>query len=184
MKLEEKKKKVTRKKDMSVLSQADIIGIEQKAKDVLLSVYKKVEEIKPPIDISKILSANSFKVESGEFDDEDVVGYYDKKAKKISVSSDDIYQRQIFTVAHELGHFFLHADKEEEVFYRTQVINLDSEKQKEEAEANWFAASLLMPKNLVLKYWELTKDIDIIAKIFGVSHTAAYFRLKNLQLAP
>lgn len=169
---------------MSVLSRGDILGIEQKANDVLLSVYKEEKQIKPPVDISKILSANSFKVESGEFDDKNVAGYYDKKAKKISVSSDDIYQRQIFTVAHELGHFFLHSDKEEEAFYRTQIINLDSEKQKEEAEANWFAASLLMPRNLILKYWSLTKDIDLVAKIFGVSHTAAYFRLKNLQLVP
>ena len=39
-----------------------------------------------------------------------------------------------------------------------------------------------MPKKLILKYWELTQDIEKLAQIFGVSPSAVYFRLKNLQL--
>lgn len=164
-----------------VLSQEEITSIEQKAKDILASTYGK-EEISPPIDLSKITDEYGFDVKIGDFDDEDVAGQYDKSKKEIAVSKKDIYQRQVFTVAHELGHFFLHDDKDVEIFYRKNFMQLDTEQEKQEAEANWFAASLLMPEDSVKKYWKVTNDIDDFTKIFGVSYSAVHFRLKNLKL--
>ena len=52
----------------------------------------------------------------------------------------------MFTIAHELGHHFLHEGKtDEEIYYRTQAMKINS-KDKRETEANWFAARLRISK--------------------------------------
>ena len=63
-----------------------------------------------------------------------------------------------------------------------QILNLTDEDKEEEQEANWFAASLLMPEKLLKHYFSITNDADKLATIFGVSPTAVYYRLKNLGL--
>lgn len=164
-----------------ILPQEEITNIEQKAKDVLASTYGQ-QKISLPVDLSKITEKYGFGVKIGDFEDPDIVGQYDKSEKEIAVSKDYIYQEQVFAVAHELGHFFLHDDKEQEIFNRRSFTRLGTEDEKIEAEANWFAVSLLMPEDLVKKYWKVTNKIDDLAKLFGVSHSAAYFRVKNLGL--
>src|SRR3989339_845568 len=167
---------------MAILSKDQIISIESSAQDVLLSVFGNIDSVELPIKISEILEKYNFNLQKGKFKDDSVVGIYDKQNSTIYVNVDDPYPRQVFTVAHELGHYFLHADKHQEIYYRKELTRLDGENPPQESEANWFAASLLMPKKLILKYWELTQDIEKLAQIFGVSPSAVYFRLKNLQL--
>ena len=60
------------------------------------------------------------------------------------------------------------------------MTELDEKDQ--EQEANWFAASLLMPKNIFIRFWTIIKDIDELASRFEVSNQAAYYRLKNLGM--
>lgn len=167
---------------MAHLTESKILEIDTAAKDVLHSVYGDAESISPPVDLNQILSKFSLTLKEGEFPDRNVAGIFDRGANTIYVAKDDIPARKAFTVSHELGHFFLHKDKKSEVFYRTEMTQLDKEEVVDEAEANWFAASLLMPEKLIKKYWELTKDIEKIAAIFGTSPSATYYRLKNLQL--
>ena len=167
---------------MAILSKDQILSIESSSQDVLLSVFGNLDLLEPPIDLAKILKKYNFSLHLGKFAEENVVGAYDRKSSTIYVDNNDPYQRQVFTIAHELGHHFLHKDKTQEIFYRTQLTQLDGQNTREETEANWFAASLLMPKKLVLRYWVLSQDEEKIAAIFGVSPTAVYFRLKNLQL--
>ena len=57
----------------------------------------------------------------------------------------------------------------------TQQLNL-------EVEANKFAASFLMPRNLVEKVWQKLKDVDECAHIFSVSIVAMSIRLSELDL--
>ncbi|MCK4892186.1 MAG: ImmA/IrrE family metallo-endopeptidase [Candidatus Pacebacteria bacterium] len=96
--------------------------------------------------------------------------------------------RIYFTIAHELGHYFLHKDE-----LRKNMIVDDDETQKlfridgslsdeKEREANHFAASLIMPKNEVEKTWNTLKDVDECAEIFSVSKDAMSIRLANLKL--
>ncbi|HCS79336.1 TPA: hypothetical protein DIV55_06395 [Patescibacteria group bacterium] len=167
---------------MAILSKDQILSIESSAQDVLLSVFDNLDSVQPPIDIFKILKKYNLKLQVGRFKEENIAGAYKRLDNTIFVNSDDPYPRQVFTIAHELGHHFLHNDKNEEVFLRTALTKLDGQNSPQESEANWFAASLLMPKKLILKYWELTHDVEKISAIFGVSPTAVYFRLKNLQL--
>lgn len=81
--------------------------------------------------------------------------------------------RDKFTLAHELGHYFLHFNSEDE---RKMAARMGSG--RIEWEANWFAASLLMPKSLIE-----TKRLDsayAIASYFGVSLQAASVRLESM----
>ncbi len=167
---------------MATLSNDKIVSIESSAQDVLLSVFGNMDSLELPINISKILRRYNFTLQKGKFKEDNVVGLYDRNSNTIYIDIDDPYPRQVFTVSHELGHYFLHNDKNQEVFYRIGLTKLDGENSPQESEANWFAASLLMPKKLILKYWELTHDVEKLAQIFGVSPPAVYFRLKNLQL--
>lgn len=156
--------------------------IEAKTVDILETYYGYIENIKPPIKASAILDKTGLKIISAKFKDENVSGYYNKKEKRIYVSSSENIRRQIFTIAHELGHFYLHADLNEETFYRQQALNINEEHDEREEEANLFAASLLMPKELVEIYWSYSRNWEEMANIFIVSKSAMFFRLKNLGL--
>ena len=83
----------------------------------------------------------------------------------IAVNSAQPRTRQRFTIAHELGHYLLHAsmlshsDEAFVVKYRDDVSS--SGRSIEEVEANYFAASLLMPKRLLeLDHAERVIDIE------------------------
>lgn len=50
-----------------------------------------------------------------------------------------------------------------------------------EHEADYFAAFVLMPARWVKRYWNKYRDINTLAKIFGVSRKAMGIRIKNLD---
>lgn len=82
--------------------------------------------------------------------------------------------RDRFTIAHELGHYFLHSNQGEIpiIAYRKGTGRL-------EWEANWFAASLLMPR----RDFEMALRGDSLAAVasqFGVSIDAARVRKESL----
>ena len=165
------------------MTTAQINTIEAKASGVLENVFGNSIDVKLPISLSNILDKYSLTLKTGTFEDKNVSGVFSRKDQEIYVAADESPNRKAFTVAHELGHYFLHEDKQTDVFLREQILNITEESRETEKEANWFAAALLMPEKLIKKYYDLTKDIDILATIFGVSPTAVYFRLKNLGLA-
>lgn len=85
-------------------------------------------------------------------------------------------ERKKFTLAHELGHHFLH----EGVKLRLDNLDysLENKDTTEESEANYFAASLLIPKELLLKLLDQKKSVEEIADYFQVSLSAARNRVK------
>lgn len=98
--------------------------------------------------------------------------------------------RQRFTLAHELGHYFLHMNKSlsESVFVdKASLYRRDSSSSsgeiKQEIEANRFAAELLMPEGEVFKAIGTRFDFDNIKSLadkFGVSEQAMSIRLTAL----
>lgn len=92
--------------------------------------------------------------------------------------------RDRFTIAHELGHYFLH------YVYPNQtgrpVQHLEAQRYgtgRVEWEANWFAAGFLMPANLFREYFRtLGGSITMIANEFVVSAEAARIRCQVLGL--
>lgn len=87
--------------------------------------------------------------------------------------------RDRFTVAHELGHYFLHSEQGD--------IPLKATRKGtgiHEWEANWFGASLLMPKGEVSRFCrENGNDASLVAARFKVSAQAATYRLEHLGLS-
>lgn len=110
----------------------------------------------------------------------------------IAVNQAHAEVRQRFTVAHELGHQCLHpgrpliVDAAVLVNLRNQVSSLATD--REEIEANRFAAALLMPEPMVRSQLDRLGIIDPdkittkLAKTFGVSDAAMTIRLTNLGL--
>ena len=100
-----------------------------------------------------------------------------------------ILSREIFSVAHEIGHQKLHLSEQG----RTMVIDVDfSDRDESEVEANYFAACLLMPVDKVEKFVRLELkdksvefldglDIARIQTAFNVSYDMALIRLKALN---
>ncbi|HAT8752896.1 TPA: ImmA/IrrE family metallo-endopeptidase [Legionella pneumophila] len=139
------------------------------------------ESISYPVDLNKVAKRCGLKIKFVTFKQDNVDGAFSRKKNEIYVNSSAPLSRKLFTIAHELGHYFLHSDIEQDIFLRSDRISSTGDKEKEQA-ANWFAAALLMPKKAFLDYWEWCSDLDIISEMFGVSYSAAYYRAKNLGL--
>lgn len=156
--------------------------IEGRALDILLSSFPNESAFSLPINIGKIAASLDLKLKEGIFKNEEIVGAYDKVSKTIYIAKNDPYQRKAFTIAHEIGHYILHEDKAQETFFRKDLIFVDKETKPMEQEANCFAASLLMPRGVVTRYFALVKDTQYLAELFNVSYSAMRLRLKNLDL--
>lgn len=95
--------------------------------------------------------------------------------------------RRRFTISHELGHWCLHRSGDKSVFCRSQSVR-ESEPERPapppvEEEANVFAASLLMPDELVRSEWSrLRFDLYSLCASFHVTEAAMTRRLHDLGL--
>jgi Zn-dependent peptidase ImmA (M78 family) len=106
----------------------------------------------------------------------------------IGVNNTESHVRQRFTIAHELGHFFLHQAKDAFVDYRdNQHGGIRSSKERE---ANMFAAAFLIPRtSLVADVKKISSkgifeiEIENLAKKYDVSKESMNYRLLNLGLA-
>jgi Zn-dependent peptidase ImmA (M78 family) len=117
----------------------------------------------------------------------------DEGTFRVLVNKNKPRTRQNFTIAHELGHYFLHQDiiKNEDVLIDGEssldgsniLFRLDAaETSRIETEANNFAAALIMPTELVRSAWLTLKNIEECANIFNVSVSAISIRLERLGL--
>lgn len=112
---------------------------------------------------------------------------------RIAVNSAQSRARQRFTVAHELGHFVLHGSQtfvdrhSHFVFRRDQKAASGND--REEIQANMFAAEILMPRDWLLHdagdvAFDMGDDDALreLARRYGVSQLAMAFRIANLRL--
>ncbi|MGI9021364.1 MAG: ImmA/IrrE family metallo-endopeptidase [Solirubrobacterales bacterium] len=89
--------------------------------------------------------------------------------------------RRRFTIAHEIGHHVMHRGQQP-LFCRKKVVQEEEATPDDapdiEEEASIFAASLLMPRELMKTYWERCgKRHDAMCKIFKASGAAMGKRL-------
>lgn len=100
-----------------------------------------------------------------------------------------VLSREIFSIAHEIGHQKLHLSEQGRTMIKDDDFN---DRDESEVEANYFAACLLMPVDKVEKFIRLElndKSIEMldgldIARIqtaFNVSYDMALIRLKALN---
>jgi Zn-dependent peptidase ImmA (M78 family) len=111
----------------------------------------------------------------------------------ILINNDKPETRQNLTLGHGLGHYFLHQkllkekqgviDSDEMLDDPKVLYRVDGENDLlMEVEANNFAASLIMPADLVRRAWDATRSIEDCARIFKVSPVAMSIRLTKLGL--
>ncbi len=84
--------------------------------------------------------------------------------------------RDRFTVAHELGHYFLHAGGKGP--FKAERYGSG----RTEWEVNWFAAAFLMPEDRVREAARKSLVLSQLAETFRVSSMAMEVRLKSLKL--
>ncbi len=157
-------------------------------------VVKKAEEVleqnfvqEPPVDIYDLAGLNGLEVVEKVFPDElshisGLIANEDSKPR-VYVNLSDAPNRQKFTVAHELGHWLLHADELSKnpnlsILFRIAIGELN--KDPWEREANIFAANLLVPLPLLGKYRN-GKTNEELASLFGVSKDVIGYRLDLLK---
>lgn len=104
---------------------------------------------------------------------------YAGSSPRIYISESDSKERQLFTLAHELGHLWERREVANDDEY-SFVSNRDGEINLHEFFANEFAGTLLLPANAV----DPDGDISEQAGRFGVSQSAFNERLRRLRVNP
>ncbi|SEM24781.1 Zn-dependent peptidase ImmA, M78 family [Butyrivibrio sp. ob235] len=109
----------------------------------------------------------------------------------IFTNSSSRLSREIFTLAHEIGHVVLHFNSDKKFVDDSSTIFSSSEDDREQ-EANYFAACLLMPEDKIKKYIDLetnmngqeltAMDIARIMSEFNVSFEMTLNRLESLGI--
>lgn len=162
--------------------------IERRAKEILLQhgLYAI------PVDPVDLASKLGITVHNAKFADDSLAGLIAKHGEhsQILVEQSDPPYRKRFSIAHELGHHFMHlpdggqiVDKRVDMFREKQPTAAAwSEQRRREIEANWFAAALLMPEELVREYWAENPRVMVLARIFNVSEEAMGYRIDALDL--
>jgi Zn-dependent peptidase ImmA (M78 family) len=164
-------------------------------REVVTRILKEQGVGSAPVPLKRIAKAAGVRVQKVPTRDS-LSGFIYKDAASgttvIGLNASHAEARQNFTLAHELGHFFLHnlsdvhVDKTFNVKLRGPASSEGTD--VEEKEANLFAAELLMPIHLLeldlAKYLEVDfdneTDIEQLAKRYGVSTQAMTFRLAYL----
>lgn len=151
---------------------------------------------KAPVDVEKVAERLRLKLVYMNLGD-DVSGLLISKGDSsvIAVQETDYPNRQRFTIAHEIGHFFLrhqfepgehvHVDRGHVITPRNSRSSTGAD--PKEIEANQFAACLLMPSSLLsrrIKEFkaESLRDYHVskLAEEFEVSEQAMTIRLSTL----
>lgn len=125
--------------------------------------------------------------------------YPENRVVRLNEAFADRFEKVIgldrFTKAHEIGHWVLHVEHPDLAapaldggMNGERVFCRDKEKNWTESQADWFAAALLMPEELLVKaarqFDRITwKAIDELCAAFKVSKQAMKIRLERLNLA-
>jgi Zn-dependent peptidase ImmA (M78 family) len=167
--------------------------LNEKIEELTTKILKEEKMFKIPVDPVLLANKLGIKVNNAIFDDNTLSGMIAKKKNSslILVNNNDTAFRKRYTIAHEIGHLFLHLKKDGE--YIDYEINLfrddndpalkDHAEYYVEVEANKFAAALLMNKLLVKEMWDKYKSIEKLSKLFNVSSTAMAIRINDLGLS-
>lgn len=145
----------------------------------------------PPIPVKRIVAAQGCSIRTSDLKDISGILVRSARGNLIGVNSTHHETRRRFTIAHELGHLLLHEGQEVR-YDRDFRVNLRSDESSagtnvEEVEANFFAASLLMPERM-LSTDPRARSIDLedadgvkeIARAYAVSAQAMTLRLARL----
>lgn len=165
---------------------------------IAANILEQTDCMRAPVPIELIAHRLDLEVEAAALG-EDVSGVLviGKENSTIGYNATQSSVRQRFTIAHEVGHFILHAsDKKDNLFidkqytatYRRDALSSTGD-DAQEIQANSFAAALLMPAELIQKELEILhmdmSDGDSLFQLankFEVSPQAMTIRLGSLGI--
>lgn len=155
----------------------------EKLEELASNILLDNDMYKIPVDVISIAKSNDIKVFEASLDKK-ISGAirYNKSTSKfeILINKNDARVRQRFTIAHEIGHFFLHKEmlKSDEI----HVDILYRMTNEQEKEVDYFAGALLMNKTLLEKAYKDGNSITELSELFDVSVSAMTVRLDILGL--
>lgn len=149
--------------------------------------------VKPPVNLLSLMKKMDIRFEENAYGEElSGAAIFDGNSMIVTVNASEPKRRKRFTIAHEIGHLILHADQGLNVDIKPIRLNRDQSSSTgdmwREVEANYFAASLLMPEEDVQKQYRDLSERDedevlsILAKRYDVSIQAISVRLNTLGL--
>ena len=150
---------------------------QQKIDEIVNQTLLKVDKIYPDNPLEDIVeSYGGIEVLELDFEEDSefllgAVSYPNgDTAPRIFINKDLTPERKTFTLAHEFGHYLMHKGKAK---LRLDFVEYDGSKEaQEETEANYFAATLLMPKEKFVEIYTLLGNEKLVAEYFGVSVAA------------
>lgn len=171
----------------------------KRIQNIVETLLSKLDKFALPINVRAIAENENIVInEDGAMGDISGLIYRDGTTVTIGVNKKDSPRRKRFTIAHELGHYFLHSESPlfiDKVFAVRLRDHVSSEAVSiEEIEANAFAAELLMPTSVILddiknstNIFDYEKDglsklIKELANKYEVSDQAMNIRLINLGI--
>ncbi len=166
-------------------------------KSIVDTLLERSKSTKPPIKVDEIALGQKITIREEQLGEISGLIFREGSQAIIGVNSNHPNTRKRFTIAHELGHFFLHTENPlfvDRVFAVKLRDHVSSEAiNQDEIEANAFAAELLMPSKFLKEDFSKAKsgildyeneDIgEIIKKLaerYEVSTHAMTVRLINL----
>ncbi|WP_153766953.1 ImmA/IrrE family metallo-endopeptidase [Endozoicomonas sp. OPT23] len=137
-----------------------------------------------PVPVDKVIDhlGYSFEYFQPDTSTRSIAGAVSHNEKTVYLNSEDTARRQLFTLAHEIGHIVLHlnegSDDQDFVDYRKPGPKTSKEK-----EADTFAAEILMPEQHFINAWKKWTGIpSLVAASFGVSEQSVKIRARVLGL--
>lgn len=174
---------------MSSIPRDKKLEIEQTVEQIRLDTGLSYPE-NELVEIASSLGANVVEAELPDFEGKRVKGFIkwyttdeEKTANKpyvaqILLNSQQSDRVKNFTLAHEIGHFLLHKTNSFRIDF--QDYSKEGDPDNQETEANFFAGTLLMPKDKLILAINNASSLDDVADRFAVSRPAVEARLKWL----
>lgn len=157
------------------------------ARETARAVLRKNRISKPPVQPELIAKVEGLEVHLVMTWPDTVSGLLLRESRRIGVNGRHARARQRFSLAHELGHWFLRHDfpwheRTVTIDEPPEQMSEDEHYKLQENEANEFAGELLAPREMLKQALGRTRDTDELAELFGLSSEALWIRILRHNL--
>ncbi len=155
------------------------------ARETARSVLSRFRVTKPPTELEPITAHEQLTVKLMQSWPPSVSGLLLRDARLIGLNAQHNHKRRRFSLAHELGHWFMRHDfdwHEAEVTIDSPPSPASYGKDPTEGEADEFAGELLAPRSFLKEALRKTQDVSALAELFDISEEALWVRLLHHKL--
>lgn len=156
-------------------------------RQVARGILKKYGQVGPPIAPEAVAAGEGLEVRVVSTWPDKLSGLLLRESGLIGLNGKHAPARRRFSLAHELGHWFLRHD----ITWDENEVTIDAPPHEEqeneaarlrEAEANEFAGELLAPREMLKQALARVQDPSELAELFGISAEALWVRIVRHNL--